>query len=105
MQTLETIVEQAFEAARNAEAEFRGKHGEPFYCGFAWVNGKPGNSKLAKHLKAKYGAHKSYYGGIDVWNPGGSMTQSMDIKEAGASAFAKVLREHGFHAYMSSRAD
>jgi hypothetical protein len=40
-----------------------------------------------------------------MWNPGGSFTQSMDIKEAGAQAYADVLRQHGLDAYMMSRAD
>jgi hypothetical protein len=99
------IANEAFEAARIAEAEFRAKFGEPFYCGFAWVNVRPGTSKMAKYLKTKDHAHKSYEGGVDVWNPGGSNTQSMDIKEVGASAFAKVLRDHGYKAYAKSRAD
>jgi hypothetical protein len=29
----------------------------------------------------------------------------MDIKEAGAQAYADVLRQYGINAYMSSRAD
>jgi hypothetical protein len=29
----------------------------------------------------------------------------MDIKEAGASAYAEVLTKYGFKAYMGSRAD
>jgi hypothetical protein len=29
----------------------------------------------------------------------------MDIKEAGAQAYADVLKAHGITAYMSSRAD
>jgi hypothetical protein len=99
------VVEKAFAAAREAEAAFRAQYGEPMYCGFAWVNIKPATSKIARVLKERYGARKSYYGGIDVWNPGGSMTQSMDLKEAGARAFADVLRAEGYTAYAQSRAD
>lgn len=102
---IEEIVNEAFAAARAAESEFRAKHGEPMYCGFAWVNIKPGTSALAKYLKSKDLARKSYYGGVDVWNPGGSMTQSMDIKEVGAQAFAEVLCKYGVKAYMQSRPD
>jgi hypothetical protein len=29
----------------------------------------------------------------------------MDVKEAGSTAFAKVLRDNGIDAYMGSRAD
>ena len=103
--SIEAVVEEAFRAAKEAETAFILAHGEPMYCGFAWVNIKPGTSKIAKYLKEKHSARKSYYGGIDVWNPGNSRTQSMDIKEAGAQAFAKVLTENGFNAYAMSRAD
>jgi len=51
------------------------------------------------------GFKPAYGGGLSLWNPGGSFTQSMDIKETGAEAYAKVLREHGLDAYMGSRAD
>jgi hypothetical protein len=51
------------------------------------------------------GFRKSYNGGLDLWNPGGSFTQSMDIKEAGAEAYAEVLRQSGIKAYACSRAD
>ena len=99
------LIDLALNAARQAEAEFRAKHGEPMYCGFAWVNIKPGTSKIARTLKQRGLAHKSYYGGVDVWNPGGSNTQSMDIKEEGARAFADVLTAHGIKATAMSRAD
>lgn len=88
-----TAIEAAFQAAQEAEIAFMAQYGEPFYCGFAWVNIKPGTSKLARELVATGEASKSYYGGVDVWNPGKSLTQSMDIKEAGARAFAKTLRD------------
>ena len=102
---LEAIVTEAFQAARKAEADFRAKYGEPWYCGFAWVNITPGNCQMANYLKKNGHARKSYDRGVDVWNPGGSCTQSMDIKEAGAGAFAEVLRKHGIKAYARSRAD
>ena len=31
--------------------------------------------------------------------------QSMDVKEAGAHAYAEVLSKYGFKAYMGARAD
>jgi hypothetical protein len=40
-----------------------------------------------------------------VWKHGVSCTQSMDIKEAGAEAYAEVLREFGINAHACSRAD
>jgi len=104
---LNQIVEEAFEAARQAEADFRARHGEPGYCGFAWVDVYVDrtNSKQAKELIAA-GLKKDYKPKcLSVWNPGGSGTQSMDIKEAGAHAFAEVLRKAGLRAYAGSRAD
>lgn len=100
------VVERAFAAARAAEDQFRAQYGEPMYCGFAWVNVKPATSRIARVLKERYGARKSYSSsGIQIWNPGGSMTQSMDVKEAGAAAFARVLQAEGYNAYADSRAD
>jgi len=104
---LNQIVQEAFEAARQAEADFRARHGEPGYCGFAWVDVYVDrtNSKQAKELIAA-GFKKDYKPKcLSVWNPGGSFTQSMDIKEAGAHAFAEVLRTAGLRAYAGSRAD
>jgi len=104
---LKQIVEEAFTAARQAEADFRARHGEPGYCGFAWVDVYVDrtNSKQAKELIAA-GFKKDYKPKcLSVWNPGGSFTQSMDIKEAGAHAFAEVLRTAGLRAYAGSRAD
>jgi len=104
---LTQVVQEAFEAARQAEADFRARHGEPGYCGFAWVDVYVDrtNSKQAKELIAA-GFKKDYKPKcLSVWNPGGSGTQSMDIKEAGAHAFAEVLRKAGLRAYAGSRAD
>lgn len=105
MTAIDTIINEAFNAAQEAEADFRKQHGEPWFCGFAWVNIKPGNCNIANALKKQGHARKSYDGGVDVWNPGGSYSQSMDLKEAGAQAFAEVLRKYGFKAYARSRAD
>lgn len=100
------IVEEAFSAAQKAESEYIEQYGEDWYCGFAWVVVQPGNSRIARVLKEKYGARKNYNGpGVVVWNPGRSPTQSMSVKEAGAAAFAKTLVEAGYNAYASSRAD
>jgi hypothetical protein len=97
---------EATQAARQAESDFISKHGEPWYCGFAWVDvyGVRSNSKLGKALQS-IGFRKSYTKSLQLWNPGGSMTQSMDIKETGARAYADVLRKYGIQAYMGSRAD
>lgn len=78
-------------------------------CGFAWVNVYvDGRSKVAKVLK-EFGARKDYYGGYQFWSsdvaPSARSSQSMQRKEAACAAFAKVLRDYGFSAYMGSRMD
>ena len=105
LDNIESIHNTAVAAAERAEADFRAKHGEPGYCGFAWVKvSEKASTKLGRALKT-VGFRKSYSGGLDLWNPGGSFTQSMDIKEAGAEAYAEVLRKFGINASACSRAD
>jgi hypothetical protein len=105
LDNIESIHNTATAAAERAEADFRARHGEPGYCGFAWVKvSEKASTKLGRALKT-VGFRKSYNGGLDLWNPGGSFTQSMDIKEAGAEAYAEVLRKFGINAYACSRAD
>ena len=101
------VLVEAFQAAKDAETDFRAKYGEPFYCGFAWVNIRPGHHPVVKVLKENFSqiGHKGHPSGWDVWNPGGSGTQSMDIKECGADAFASVLQKYGVTCYAQSRAD
>jgi len=104
---LNQIVQEAFTAAKTAEADYLAQYGEPGYCGFGWVEVYVDrtNSKEAKALIAA-GFKKDYKPKcLTVWNPGGSYTQSMDIKEAGAVAFAEVLQKAGLKAYACSRAD
>jgi hypothetical protein len=107
MMNLVELHEVAVQAAKQAEAEFMAKHGEPFYCGFAWVEVKVErtNSKQAKDLMS-IGFGKSWLPKrLQLWNVTGNPTQSMDIKETGARAYAEVLRNNGIEAYMHSRAD
>jgi hypothetical protein len=80
-------------------------------CGFAYVkiydhDGKKirANSKLGKAL-AEVGIKKDWQGVLSLWDPAGLMTQNVDIKEAGAEAYAKVLSKYGFSAYADSRLD
>jgi hypothetical protein len=105
LDNIESIHNTATEAAKRAEADFIAKHGEPGYCGFAWVTvHEKASTKLGRALKT-VGFKPAYGGGLQLWNPGGSYTQSMDIKETGAQAFADTLKKFGITAYMSSRAD
>ena len=103
--TLE-IHAEADAVAKQAGEQYIAEHGEPMYCGFAWVNIAPGTSKFARELKkAGVVRGRSYYGGVDVWNPGGIPTQSMDVREIAADAYVKVLGNYGIRATMMSRAD
>jgi hypothetical protein len=105
IENIKSIHNTATEAACKAEADFIARHGEPGYCGFAWVTvSEKASTKLGRALKT-VGFTKAYGGGLQLWNPGGSFTQSMDIKETGAQAYADTLKAFGIKAYMGSRAD
>ena len=88
------------------EANPTAEHGEPLYCGFAWVKIRPATTSFARALK-KEGIvdYVSYNGGYDVWNPADYHGQSMDVKEVGARVYAKVLQSYGIGAYAMSRPD
>jgi len=75
-------------------------------CGFAWVNvyGVKLSTKIGKEFK-DIGFDKAYNGGIQLWNPSGYNGQNVDVKEAGASAYAKVFEKYGYKAYAGSRMD
>lgn len=101
------LINQARQAAQSAEQAFFAKHGEPFYCGFAWIEVfvTRTNSQEAKAL-LDAGFKKSYKPRcLTLWDLGGMPTQSMDIKEAGARAAADILSRAGLRAYACSRAD
>ena len=104
---IQAIHNEALNAAITAENAFLAQHGEPLYCGFAWVDVfvERTNSKEAKLLKS-IGFKPSWRRKcLNLWKPGGYNGQSMDVLEAGANAYAEVLSKHGFRAYMGSRAD
>ena len=116
-----TVATQANNAANIAKDAYLTKwkestggneYGEPMYCGFGWVQCTPenkGNTRLGKQERAvleAMGFKKDWTGkSYQLWNAGGYAGQSMDVKEAGAQAYADVLRTAGFKAYMGSRAD
>ena len=104
---IQAIKLEAEQAANQAQAMFLSQHGEMAYCGFAWVDVfvERTNSKEAKLLK-EIGFKRDYKPKcLNLWSPGNYHGQSMDVKEAGARAYAEVLQKHGFRAYMGSRAD
>ena len=112
---LETILAEAKASAAIAASSFLddwnastggNDYGEPMYCGFAWVNiyKIKGNTKLGRAMK-QAGYTKDYTGAYQIYNPAGYGGQSMDVKEAGARAAAKVFEQYGFTAYPGGRAD
>lgn len=106
--TLAAIHEEASDAAVTAAQVMADKYGQDWgACGFAWVEvaGVKLNTKLGKGFKA-LGFTKSYVGKtIQLWNPSNFSTQNIDIKEAGANAYASVLKKYGFSAWCGSRLD
>ena len=106
VEDIQNILALAKAEAYGAAMTHLDEYGEQAYCGFAWVNihGIKGNTKLGKRMKAA-GLDKDYSGAYSIWNPAGYGGQSMDVKEAGASACARVLEAYGFRAYANSRAD
>lgn len=76
-------------------------------CGFAWVEVavERTNSKQAKELLAA-GFRKDHKPRtLSMWNPGELPVQNIDIKEAGAYAYAAYLSALGLRAYAGSRLD
>jgi hypothetical protein len=71
-------------------------------CGFAWVE-FAGSTSFGRWAKKTGLASKAYPKGLMIWVSEGG--QSIDRKEAYASAFAKVLNEAGIKAYANSRLD
>jgi len=99
-------VAEAQQAAAQAAQDYIRQHGEDWYCGFAWVTVyEKGSTKLGRAL-LKSGFKKAYGGGLQMWNPSGHGTQSMSVKEAGAEAAARILKERlGVTVYAGGRAD
>lgn len=93
-EAVQAVLNEAGIQARTAAKEFFQKHGDRDCCGFAWVNvwGVRSNSRLGKTLQS-FGFRKSYDGSLQLWNPSQAGVQSISILEAGADAYAKVLRE------------
>lgn len=91
-------------ASQKEYAKWGGDRGA---CGFAWVEVYVDrtNSKQAKEL-IKAGFRKDYKPKcLSMWNPGELPVQNIDIKEAGAYAYANYLQALGFKAYAGSRLD
>lgn len=90
-----------------SQQEYAKWGGDRGCCGFAWVEVfvDRTNSKQAKEL-IKAGFRKDYKPKcLSMWNPGGLPVQNIDIKEAGAYAYANFLSALGLKAYAGSRLD
>ena len=77
-------------------------------CGFGYVNiyGVRANSKVGKALKQIGFSKEDWSKSFQLWNPGGYGGQNVDIKEAGAEAYAAKFQEiTGITIYAGSRLD
>ena len=95
LQAVQDALNEAAQAARSAAVEtHKALGGDRGACGFAWVNvwGVRKNSKLGNALQAA-GFRKDYTGSLQLWNPAKAGVQSLDILEAGAYAYAEVLKQ------------
>lgn len=102
-------VAAAKSAAADEAARWTEKFGSPEVagaCGFAWVNVYKVklSTKVGKEFEA-VGFRKSYHKGIEIYNPAGYVGQNVNIKYAGAKAYADVFKKYGFDAYAADRLD
>ena len=93
-EAVQAALNEAEIQARTAAKAFYQQHGDRGACGFAFVHvyGVRANSRLGKTLSS-YGFRKDYTGGLCLRNPSKAVVQSVDVLEAGAEAYAKVLKE------------
>jgi hypothetical protein len=107
MITAEQVLAGVDLAVRASQEELAKWGGDRGCCGFAWVEVYVDrtNSREAKEL-LKAGFRKDYKPRtLTMWNPGGLGVQNIDIKEAGAYAYATYLQGLGLKAYAGSRLD
>ena len=90
-QVVQDATNEAAIQARTAAKIAYNQIGERDACGFD-IYGVRSNSKLGKALQAA-GFRKDYTGSLQLWNPSGHITQSISVKEAGAYAYAEVIRQ------------
>lgn len=109
---IQELHEKATVAARTAADDLYGKIGERYPCGFAWVTYYPKNKgntvagKAERKLFESIGFSKDWTGKAwQLWNPAKHITQNVDVKEAGAEAYAKLFREAGYAVHAGSRLD
>lgn len=101
------------EAKAATEAQLAKWGGDFGMCGFAWVTVTPkekGNTKggrAERKMLESIGFEKDWTGkNWQLWNPAKYPGQNIDIKEAGARAYAAKMRElTGLDAWAGSRLD
>ena len=101
------IIRAGKQLAEQAGLAMYNRIGERDACGFGWVEVYVDrtNSKQAKELLSA-GFRKDYKPKcLSMWDPAGVPTQSISVKEAGATAYADYLRNLGLRAYAGSRLD
>jgi len=104
-ENVDFIINTAFSLAHTKTQEYISGMTDWWPCGFSWVVIRPARGILAKRLKERGLGDKGYSGGLCVWDPARSMTQSMYAKEAGAIAFANYLKLFGINASVETRID
>lgn len=109
------LVHEAATAEANAAtaSELARMGGDFGMCGFAWVSvtpkekGNTKNGRAERKMLESIGFEKDWTGkNWQLWNPSKYNGQNIDIKEAGARAYAAKMRElSGLSAWASSRLD
>ena len=102
-----SIVQEALDAAKLAAVSALNKHGDRDVGGFAWtiIKDVKGNTRLGKMLKNAGVRQSSYDRSFELWNPAQISVQSRYIQEIAAVAAANVFRKHGFNASAGSCLD
>lgn len=94
LENVKTAHAAALLAASKAADEYLEKYGSRDACGFAWASiNIDGRTKLAKTLKKIEGWSPKWNGGLQLWNPANSGTQSISILESGARAYSAKMNE------------
>ena len=96
-QEVALVVSKAQGAAEKAALKYFNEvlNGRDQYaCGFAYatIYNVKGSTKLGRALLAN-GFRKAYGGGLQFWMPGRTNVQNVDVHEAGARAFAQVIKD------------
>lgn len=109
------IRKEMTEAAHAASRAYLDKYlggVDQYSCGFSWVNivpkhkGNTRDGRAERKIYAALGFEKDWTGReYQLWNPGGWGGQNVDVKEAGSTAAAEVLRKHGINCYVGCRLD